>query len=253
MKRIFVIAGTEDGRELAVFLLSKGFDVTASVVSNYGRELLERHVGLKINARKLDAAELSTYLDTHAIEVVVDASHPYAANVSRNALEVCRAKKIPCIRYERKEVELTYEKIHRVANYEAAADCAARLGKNIFLTTGSRSLKTFVERLVDSNVIARVLPTSDVIADCERLGLTPKQIVAMQGPFSRELNVAMFRQFRAEVIVTKNSGSIGGVDEKIAAASELNLPIVMIDRPKIAFDNIAESFDGVLEFIAELG
>ncbi len=249
MKKILVLAGTEDGRELAGFLLSRGFDVTASVVSSYGRELLERYDGLKINARALDEKELAAYIDEHSIEAVVDASHPYAANVSLNAMKVCREKKLPCIRYERGDHELTYEKIYHANNYETAADMASKLGRIIFLTTGSRSLRIFVERLSDCTVIARVLPTAAVLTECERLGLTPKNIVAMLGPFNRELNVEMFRQFRAEVIVTKNSGSIGGLDEKIEAAAQLNLPVVMIDRPKISYDNVTNSFDGVMKFL----
>ena len=250
MKKILVIAGTEDGRELAGFLLSKGFDVTASVVSEYGRQLLESYDGLKINDRKLDAEELSAYIDEHSIEAVVDASHPYAENVSSNAMKVCRAKKILYVRYERGEHDLTYEKIYHANSYEEAADMASQLGRIIFLTTGSRSLKIFVERLKDCTVIARVLPTAAVLAECERLGLTPKNIVAMQGPFSRELNVEMFRRFRAEVVVTKNSGSIGGIDEKIEAAAQLNLPVVMIDRPRINYDNVTDSFEGVIKFIS---
>ena len=247
--KIFLIAGTEDGRELAGFLLSKGYDVTASVISSYGRQLLEHYDGLKINDRALDAEELSTYLTEHAIDAVVDASHPYAANVSANAMKACRQKNIPCLRYERLENELNYDKIYHVNDYEAAADMAAKLGRIIFLTTGSRSLKIFVDRLKDCEIIARVLPTASVLNECERLGLTPKNIVAMLGPFSKAFNAAMFAHFRAEVIVTKNSGSVGGLDEKIAAAAELALPVVLIDRPKIFYDNLTHSFDGVLNFL----
>ena len=249
MKKIFVIAGTEDGRELAGFLLSKGFDVTASVVSSYGRQLLEYYHGLKINDRKLDAEELAAYLLEHGIEAVIDASHPYAENVSANAMKACRENELPCIRYERLEHELTYDKIYHANNYEAAADLSGKLGHNIFLTTGSRSLKIFVERLPNANLIARVLPTSTVLSECERLGLTPKNIVAMLGPFTKEMNTAMFRQFRADVIVTKNSGTVGGIDEKIDAAAQLGLPVVVIDRPKIFYDNLAHTFDDVLKFL----
>lgn len=249
MKKIFVLAGTEDGRELAGFLLSKGFDVTASVVSSYGRQLLEYYDGLKINDQRLDEEDFEAYVEAHEIDAVVDASHPYAANVSANAMKACGAKKIPYVRYERREHELNYDKIYHANNYEAAADMAAKLGRTIFLTTGSRSLKIFVERLRDYTVIARVLPTAAVLTECERLGLTPKNIVAMLGPFSREMNVEMFRQFRAEVVVTKNSGSVGGLDEKIEAAARLNLPVVMIDRPKIFYDTVTNSFDGVLKFL----
>ena len=247
---IFLIAGTEDGRELAGFLLGNGFEVTASVVSGYGKTLLSRYEGLKVNDRKLDEDDLAKLLSTGEITTLVDASHPYAFNVSQNAMAACHKAKVPYIRYERESLPPTYEKIFHVEDYEAAAVKAAQLGKNIFLTTGSRNLKTFVhsQALKDCNLIARVLPTAEVLAECESLGFNPKNIVAMQGPFSTELNVELFRHYNAEVIVSKDSGQIGGVDTKLTAAEILNLPVVLIDRPKINYDKVVSTFDEVLSF-----
>ena len=249
MKKIFLIAGTEDGRKLAEFLLEKSFDVTASVVSDYGRKLLETCAGIKINDKPLDADALIKILREGDFKFLVDASHPYAKNISANAIAAAQAAQIVYIRYERAEVDFDYEKIFRVESYEAAAVKAAELGKNIYLTTGSRSLKIFVDMLKDCNLTARVLPTAEVLAQCEALGLTPKQIVAMQGRFSVELNVELFKHAGAEVIVTKNSGQIGGADTKLKAAQILNLPVVMIDRPKIFYPNLAASFEDVLKAI----
>ena len=134
---------------------------------------------------------------------------------------------------------------------EEAAREAARLGKTVFLTTGSRNLKAFTtsEDLKGRTVIARILPTAKVLAECEELGLTPKEIVALQGPFSEELNIALYRQYGADVVVTKNSGEIGGTDTKLTAAKKLGLPVVMIDRPKLDYDVIAYTFEEVLDFV----
>lgn len=250
-KKIFLIAGTEDGRKLAEFLLRRGFDVTASVVSDYGRKLLENCAGVKINDKPLNRDELEKILREENFNCLVDASHPYAQSVSTNAISAAQAAQIPYIRYERAEIEFAYEKIFRVKSYEAAAIKASELGKNIFLTTGSRNLKTFVDLLKDCNLTARVLPTAEVLNQCEALGLTPKQVIAMQGAFSVELNVELFRYAGAEVIVTKNSGQIGGADTKIAAAKILNLPVVMIDRPKIFYPNIAATFDKILQLLED--
>ena len=250
---IFVIAGTEDGRELAGFLLNNGFEVTASVVSNYGKVLLERYEGIKINDKKLDEKELVELLLNDNIEVLVDASHPYAVNVSANAMSACHMAKVPYIRYERESIPLTYNKIFHVIDYEAAAVKAAEFGKNIFLTTGSRNLETFVKApaLKNCRLIARILPTAEVLSECERLGFIPKNVVAIQGPFSTELNIEMFRHYQADVIVSKDSGQIGGVDTKLTAAERLNLPVILIDRPAIRYDNVVSDFGSVLAFCKE--
>jgi len=251
--KIFLIAGTQDGRKLAEFLSLKNFDVTASVVSDYGRKLLETCAGIKINDKPLDAHELEKILREGNFKFLVDASHPYAKNISANAIAAAQATNVFYIRYERAESVFDYDKIFLVESYEAAAVKAAELGKNIYLTTGSRSLKIFVERLRDCNLTVRILPTAEVLTQCEGLGLSPKNIVAMQGPFSKELNVELFKHAGAEVIVTKNSGQIGGADTKLEAAKILNLPVVMIERPKIFYPNLATTFDDVLNFIFSQG
>lgn len=250
--KIFLIAGTQDGRKLAELLLGRNFDVTASVVSDYGRKLLETCTGIKINDKPLDEDELEKILREGDFKFLIDASHPYAKNISANAIAAAQAANVFYIRYERAEIVFDYDKIFPVESYEAAAFKAAELGKNIYLTTGSRSLKIFVERLRDCNLTVRILPTAEVLTQCETLGLSPKQIVAVQGPFSTELNVELFKHAGAEVIVTKNSGQIGGADTKLEAAKVLNLPVVMIARPKIFYPNLARTFDDVLKVVGEI-
>ena len=253
---IFTAAGTQDGREIVRCLCAVGYDVAASVVSAYGQQLLaeQREKGggrLLINDTPLDEEGLRAFLQEHGIRAFVDATHPYAVNVSRNAMTACAAEGIPYIRFERDLTDISYENVHLVHSYEEAAETAARLGKNVFLTTGSRNLERFVraESLADCTLIARVLPTADVIALCEGLGLTPAQIIAMQGPFSCELNRAMYEKYKADVIVTKNSGTIGGTDAKFQAAEDLGLPVIVIDRPVLDYPHLAHTFEEVKQFV----
>ena len=253
---IFVSAGTKDGRELAGYLLQQGYKVTASVISQYGESLLERHSGMHINCQALDADGFVTYFARHGVKLFVDASHPYAANVSINAMEACQRAKIPYIRYERQQTPLDYAKAFYVENYQQAAAKAAELGEHIFLTTGSRNLATFVKapEMANKHVICRVLPEPKIVAMAQELGFTPGDIIAMQGPFSLELNKELFKKYQAQVVVTKNSGNTGGTDTKFQAAIELDLPLVIIDRPKVNYSQKAESFQQVLDFVKkELG
>ena len=250
---IFVLAGTQDGREIAKLLLENGYDVAASVVSRYGGELLAHACGQKclINDKPLDEQALQEYMQEHAVRVLVDASHPYAVNASHNAMTACSALAVPYIRYERDLTELDYENITVVHSYEEAAEAASKLGQRIFLTTGSRNLDKFVRspHLQDAELTARVLPTAEVIALCESLGLDAGHIAALQGPFSKELNKELFRRYAAQVIITKNSGSIGGTDTKLAAAKELGLPIVLIDRPQLNYPCIGHHYEDILSFV----
>ena len=253
---IFTAAGTQDGREIVRRLCAAGYDVAASVVSSYGQQLLaeqqkDGNGRLVINDKPLDEEGLHDFFAEHGIRIFVDATHPYAVNVSRNAMKACAAAEIPYIRFERDLTDISYENVHLVHSYEEAAEAAAHFGKNVFLTTGSRNLERFVKAkpLVDCTLIARVLPTAEVIALCEGLGLTPAQIIAMQGPFSRELNRAMYEKYGADVIITKNSGAIGGTDAKFQAAEDLGLPVVVIDRPVLDYPHLAHTYEEVKQFV----
>jgi precorrin-6A/cobalt-precorrin-6A reductase len=251
---ILVLAGTQDGRELAETLAEAGRKVMISVVSNYAKELI--HNGnITINARPLDRIQLMDLIQCNQITAIVDASHPYAVNASVNAMEACAQTGIQYIRYERPLIALpAYSRLHLVHDYATAAKTAAALGKVVFLTTGSRRLDTFKAEpmLTQHRLIARVLPDPSVLLECTRLGFKPSDIIAMQGPFSHELNVALFKEYQAEVIVTKNSGSLGGSDTKITAAVALHLPIVIIDRPKIDYQTVVTNCSDVLRALTEV-
>ena len=248
---ILVFAGTQDARNLVEDLLKLGYSVLASVVSEYGKSLLN-HENLKVNDSRLALDDIIKLAQENDIETIIDASHPYAEIVSQNAIEAAQTLNIKYIRFERNKVELpNYEKLITVANYYEAAKAAGYLGNNIFLTTGSKTLDVFMNepKLKDKNIIARVLPSTDVVAQCHSLGLNAKNIIAMQGPFSHELNLELYKKYQADVVVTKNSGVVGGTDTKISAAIKLNLHIIMIDRPKIEYINKVSTLEDVLKLI----
>lgn len=249
-KMIFVAAGTKDGRELAGYLLSQGFQVMASVVSQYGESLLKEYEGIRINCEALDVEAFCACFAREGIGLFVDASHPYAANASKNAMEACARAHIPYIRYERQQTPLDYGAAYYVEDYAQAAAQAAQLGDSIFLTTGSRNLAAFAKapELQGKRLVCRILPEPEVVAQARELGFTPADIIALQGPFSKELNVELYKKYGAQVVVTKNSGQTGGTDTKFAAAMELGLPLVIIDRPKVNYPQQADNFQQVLDF-----
>ena len=248
---ILVLAGTQDGREIAAGLREAGYEVIASVVSEYGRELVAQS-GVPVQAAAMDEHELQQFVVRSGIRLMIDATHPYAVNVSRNARQVAANLHIPCLRYERPDSALPiYAKLVLAPDMQRAAEMAVGLGKTVFLTTGSHSLPLFRAAAAgrDCRLIARVLPQPDVIADCIANGFSPADIIAAQGPFSQELNRELFRAYGADVMVTKNSGAIGGTDAKIAAAIELGLMIVVVQRPAALQQQVFESLPALLEYL----
>lgn len=231
--KLLVLAGTEDGRELAEALRSRGHDILVSTLTDYGADLaLEQ--GLQVRSGAMDTQTLLDLIEGGGFAAIVDATHPYAVRVKEIAKTVCQERSIPYLRWQRPSLDLeAYPLIHWAENISRAALIAAELGYRILLTTGSNALPEWVAQptLQDKRLYIRVLPTSEVLARCEGLGFKPNQIIAAQGPFSQEWDEAMFKQLRIDVVVTKESGKVGGTLEKVQACHRLNIPLVILKRP----------------------
>jgi precorrin-6A/cobalt-precorrin-6A reductase len=228
---ILVLGGTTEGSEIANRLTNEGYQVLVSTATKYGLKCSEEQ--LKIITGRLTCRKMESVIRKNGIRLVVDATHPFATQVSENAKKACRKTGTGYIYFERNSLKLPQNKlIHRVKSFEGAAQVAANLGDNIFLTTGSKTLEVFIKvaQKKGRRIIARVLPEPTAIQKCFDLGLKPDQIVAAKGPFSKAFNKAWFEEYKASVVVTKESGQSGGTLEKIQAALELNIPLVVISR-----------------------
>lgn len=239
---IWIISGTQDGREIGAELADREMkkpekerrEIMMTVVSQYGK-VLAAHEGLHIEVGRFKKEDMIRVIKEKGVTLILDASHPYAAIVSETAHSACEEAGIDYVRYERAEIPLPdYDKLYHAKDEFEAADLAGKLGKSILLTTGSKTLATFVhaKALEGKEIWARVLPVSSVLTMCEDLGLRAKNILAIQGPFSYEMNLAMIRDYHADVMVTKNGGLVGGSDTKLQAAMDENISIIVIDKPK---------------------
>lgn len=246
---IFVLAGTSDARELAITLKKEGYSVIASVVTDNAAIAL-RENGIKTNVGRLTSCEMSDFLKENQIVALVDGSHPFAEEASKNAIEAAKTIDIPYFRYERESFKEEDPLITEVDSYIEAAEMAADRGGVIMLTTGSKTLEVFTSRLnhlENVRLLARMLPRMDNMEKCDTLGVEQKNIIAIQGPFSKELNKALYAQYNVDIVITKESGKVGSVDEKVEAARELQIPIIMIKRPKIEYGNVYQDFESLLE------
>lgn len=243
---ILVLSGTKDGRELINILLTQGFKVLAYTATQYGKTLVNKHENLKVVANKLNSDDMKDIITEYNISHVVDATHPYAENVSKNAILACKQLNIEYIRFERKSTDIDIEEKLMFNNFEEAALWLKDKTGNIMLTIGSNNLKVFTSLIKTDKLFVRVLPTQKVIQMCEDIGLRPKNIIAMQGPFSKELNKALFNQYDIKYMVTKDSGNIGGTKEKLEAAKECNITTLVIKRPQIDYGIKYYDFDSII-------
>lgn len=252
---ILVLAGTTEGRKVALALQRQGYSVIVSVATDYGGQLL-RHAGVKtVISGRLAGQGWIDFLLRHKIVLVVDATHPFAVEVSRQAMAACKQIGIPYWRFERPPLQLPHSSlIHTAPDLPRAVETAFALGKNCFSTLGSKHLAYLVTmaRLHGVNITARVLASQTVLTHCRALGLCSQQIFAAQGPFDYVTNRQHYLQSGAEVVLTKESGITGGLREKLMAALDLSLPIVIWQRPLMCYPQVITAIDELLELVAKI-
>jgi precorrin-6A/cobalt-precorrin-6A reductase len=246
---ILMLAGTSDARSLAVEIKNAGCNLLATVVTeNAAAEL--RQANIETNACRLTEEDMVSLINRKGVKAIVDASHPFAEEASKNAINAAAKSQVPYIRYERESQSFEYEKLKVVESYEEAAEIAASKKGVVLLTTGSKTLQIFTEKLLgnpDIRLIARMLPRIDNMEKCEQLGFPQKNIIAIQGPFTREFEEALYQQYGVTLMITKESGKVGSVDQKVEAAKELGVEIILIGRPKLNYGTVYSKFSDVIE------
>lgn len=235
MCKILIFGGTTEGRLLAEYCSKQNIEAWISVASEYGEEILqaESDSSVKILQGRMDRYQIEKFILDNGILLVVDATHPHATLVSAEIKEACTKTGIRLERCIRPEGTNWLDNNCIMADsIEDAVSFLSSVDGAIFATTGSKELEALC-RIPDyqKRVYARVLPTSGVLKKCEDLGISGRHIIAMQGPFSTEMNILFLKQTGANWLLTKDSGSAGGFQEKIAAAHETGTRLVVIKRP----------------------
>lgn len=228
-KRIALFAGTVEGRLIAEHFVQENRPLTVFTATEYGGELLPESDCLIVHTGRLNAEQIATRLKD--FDVVVDATHPYAKEVTDNIKSAAGVSKTEYLRVIR-PVDSLGDDIVSVPDYTAAADFLKNTAGNVLLTTGSQALDEFTaipnfkERLYP-----RFLPDAESISRCIAMGYDKSHLICMQGPFDHDLNYALLKSIDAQWMVTKNAGNIGGFPDKLSAAAKADVKVIVIDRP----------------------
>ena len=233
---ILIFAGTTEGRELAEHLAGAGVRCTVSVATEYGAQILGPGKGRTVLQGRLTQEQMEFLIREEDYTCVVDATHPFATEVSAQIRQACEAAGVPYLRLSRdteKGEACDGAGIYEVSTMLEAAEILRGIPGNVFLTSGSKDLPLLVKEIGEpERLFVRVLPSAQSLKICEDCGIPASHVIAMQGPFSQELNAAMFRQTGARAVLTKESGKEGGFDAKIEAAKEIGIPVVVVRNPE---------------------
>lgn len=230
MKKVLVFAGTTEGRELAELLADSNIKCSVCVATDYALELMNDK-RLDVHCGRLTEEEMEVLMRDGKFDVVVDATHPYAQIVSQNVRQAADKESISliCLRRSTESAEEGF------VSFKTHEECSAWLSfqtGNILLTTGSKDLGSYAKNeTIKNHLFVRVLPGEESIRLCTANGITGRQIIAMQGPFSAQMNECILREYSIDWMVTKISGHAGGFEEKVEAAKKAGVGVCAILPP----------------------
>lgn len=250
---VWVFSGTSDGNALACELAGQGMKVVVSTATEYGGKVASHgNPNVTVWAGRQGVEARRQALTGSRANALVDATHPYASVISEQLMGLSRELGIPYVRFERPST-LAAGDAELCGSMEDTAERALALGKRIFLATGSKDLATFLRApgADKAEWFARVTPEPKFIQRAIDLGLPRSHICAMQGPFSEAFNIALWRDWQIDCVITKDSGDAGGYAAKAAAAQTLGIPLVVVQRPKLAYSLTVSTFADVSRQLAE--
>lgn len=244
---LLIFAGTTEGRLLAEYAADSGMRCWVSTATEYGKSLLDNLPGIEAVCGRMDEEKIRAFIRERKLSLVIDATHPFAVRATECIRKACLAENteyVRCVRElheEKKSLAVSgkknpdeSEKEHRIVEVKSVAEAVDYLKQtegNILIATGSRDLAMYTE-IPDyrKRCFARVLSTRESVEKSVSLGFEGKHLIAMQGPFSVDMNLAVLRQTEASYFVTKESGHAGGFEEKEEAAAGAGAVLIVIGR-----------------------
>jgi len=224
--KVLLLGGTSEARDLSNSLVrSPGI---AAILSLAGRTLAPVADGLPVRIGGFGGpGGLADYLTREAIDLVIDATHPFADRISRNAIAACRAADVALLAVERPA--WARQAGDHWSEFETAEDAIAALpdARHTIFSALGRSSVPLLRARPQHRYVIRIVDPMPVPAE-----LPDAVIVAARGPFGIDEDTALFRQYRIDVVLAKNSGGDAAY-AKIAAARSLRLPVHLVTRPAL--------------------
>lgn len=242
MDKILIFAGTTEGRKLAEYCNNNEIPAIVLVATEYGNEILKDLDKIEILSGRKDDTEIEELIKKENIRKIFDATHPFAKIVSENIKRVCikleNTRNIEYVRVLReeslfasKEENIEFKNdIVLVESIEEAIKYLEDKEGNILVSTGSKELYKY-KNLDRKRLFVRVIPSIESLEICKSCNIEASNIIAMQGPFISDMNVATIKQYECKYVVSKDSGKSGGFLDKLEACKLTESKLILIKRP----------------------
>lgn len=237
---VFLMGGTKESIEIIKFI-KNNFNsyILTTTTTEYGSKLAIDGGSDATIAKPLPKDEIINILNGKTnFDIFIDATHPFASHVTNTAIEVSKICKIPYIRFERPTSNFENIDDSRVIQVNSFDDAGKLIAEkynqsNVLHFAGANTMETILKYVSPEYFYPRILEVKSSLEKCEELGIKKDHIIPMKGTSTIEENEKLIEKTNASLIITKESGDIGGVIPKIKAANSKNIDVLLITRPVI--------------------
>jgi precorrin-6A/cobalt-precorrin-6A reductase len=255
-RQIWLIGGTQESAELAIAIAQAQLSCTVSITTETAKALYAQVPELQVVVGRFSWDQLLNFLQTERIVAILDASHPYAVEISQRAIAAAAQLQIPYLRFERPSLATATlsadNPVIELDSFTALLSGTYLQGQRVLLTIGSKPLPLFASWQAQSILFARILPSPVALETALAAGFTSDRLLAIRPPISPEIERALWQHWQISLVVTKASGKPGGENIKRAVAAELGSTLVVITRPDLAYPQQTNSLTAALAFCRKL-
>lgn len=244
--RLWLIGGTTESAAIAS-AISCNISCIVSVTTVSAQSLYPVTPNLQVWVGTLKPQDLEDFVFQQNITAVLDASHPYATEISLNAIAVTQKLQIPYLRYERSAIDDS--SVINVDSFATLLSGNYLTSHRVLLTIGYRALPLFQPWQEKATLFARILPSAKSLETALNSGFINSRLICLRPPISADLERSLWQQWGISLVVSKASGTAGGEDIKRLVAQQLNIPLILVARPEIAYPQQTSDVSIALEFI----
>ncbi|WP_071517711.1 cobalt-precorrin-6A reductase [Geitlerinema sp. PCC 9228] len=230
---LWLIGGTSESRDVAGVLSELGCHWVVTVTTPSAAKLYQNLTG-EVRVGKMTPEKISQLIAEYPIQGIVDASHPFATEISQSAI----ATQLPYLRFERPQIPMRSPPTTVFANVEEIVQWMDKRNfqnRRILLTLGVKALPYFIPWQPYCQIWARILPSESSREQAIAAGFHPEKLILQRTPAAKEPERQLWQKLNIDTVITKASGQAGGFDVKQAVALEMGIDLWAIQRPNINY------------------